>query len=644
MFLRMLKHCLNKIDRLFTENVALRVLSLSAAVYVLLFFSVCCLKYYGFVYDDFDLAIHDQIIWNILNARIFNSILGIDFLGNHVHFISFLVAPLYRFIPHPLFLLFLQTVFLAAGVYPLYALARLYLNYRLSLVICIIYLVYPGLGYTNLFEFHPTCFATFFLLCAGYYFYKENFFLFNVFTVLSLLCQENISLIFVMWGIYAFVLRRKLKWVLWPTCLGLLYFLLCVYIILPNFNKNTFNFFQIYGPLGSSLGKVVQTCVLHPVFVLSLLFQPYKIYYLLQLFVSVAFIPLFSPLALLPALLVFIQHLLSFRPKEVSLYYHYTAELIPFVFVAFVFGVKRITASASKSKYLGGILLLNALVLNFVLGPHLHLMQDWKRIIFDYRVVQKERLIEQIPKDAPVVATFEFLSHLSHRQDLYSFHHVYSGFYTLFTKPYHLPEHVQYALIDFNDPLTFFSFYNPGNYRNIESFLKQGPWGSVDVQDSVVLFKKGVKNQYPLFDFISDQVVAGHPVNLNVDNRMELFGYDVSMHSDRIHLVFYWKLLKPQPKDVNLFIDFMDQNGNIIDRQFRPLCYRIWPTQAWGLGQFIKEHQYISVSPRLKRRLKSLKIGFFDFNTGKRIPTDSKDVLGRIKIELMQRSRENYVH
>src|SRR5208283_2855085 len=118
----------NKTNRSFTENTALRILTLSAAAYVLLYSFSCCLKYYGFVYDDFDLAIHDQIVWNILHGRIFISILGIDFLGNHVHLISFLVAPFYWFVPHPLFLLFLQTVFLAAGAFPLYGLARVYLG------------------------------------------------------------------------------------------------------------------------------------------------------------------------------------------------------------------------------------------------------------------------------------------------------------------------------------------------------------------------------------------------------------------------------------------------------------------------------------------------------------------------------------
>ena len=41
-----------------------------------------------------------------------------------------------------------------------------------------------------------------------------------------------------------------------------------------------------------------------------------------------------------------------------DIHYHYTAELIPFIFVAFVFGVKKITRFGSKYKFLGLFLLI----------------------------------------------------------------------------------------------------------------------------------------------------------------------------------------------------------------------------------------------------------------------------------------------
>ena len=624
-----------KFQQYFTEELSLRILFFSVTAYVLLFFTWCCLKYYGFAYNDFDLAIHDQTIWNILHGSIYNSILGTDFLGNHVHFISFLVAPFYFLIPHPLFLLFIQTVFLAAGAYPLYALARIYLDHKMSLIISIIYLAYPGLEYTNLYEFHPTCFATFFLLCTAYYFYKENFRLFNVFMALSLLCQENIPLIFIMWGVYALILKRRWEWVWWPACLGLAYFLFCVYVILPFYNKNTFNFFNIYGPLGGSLGQIVHNCFLHPAKVLSLLVKPQKITYLKDLFVGVSFVPLLSPMPLLPVFLIFLQHLLSFRTGEVNIQYHYSAELIPFIFVAFIFGIKRIMDFIPRFKCLGIILLLVAFIVAFVLGPYSNLMKEWKRLFAGYGVAQKVSLVEQVPGDAPVISSFEFLSHLSHRQDLYSFHYVYSGYNILFTKVYHLPDNVQYALINFNDRRLLSSFYKIDNYRHIVDFLKQGSWGALDVQDSIVLFKKGVKDKYPLFTLIDDRVLPPHAADLTVDKSFKLYGYDISYLSDRIHLTLYWKVLRPEKKDVSIFIDFIGTNGKLIYRQIRPICFRIWPTQAWEKNQMIEEHQYIPISPELKGPFKYLKIGFIDFKTKNLVPTDSKDVLGRATLNVV---------
>ncbi len=624
----------NKIYQSFTESVSFKTLSISALVYFLVFFACCCLKYHSFAYNDFDLAIHDQIIWNMLHGRIFNSILGIDFLGNHVHFISFLVAPFYSIFPHPLFLLFLQTLFLAAGVFPLYALARVYLGYRISLIIGLVYLLYPGLGYTNLYEFHPTCFATFFILCAAFYFYTERFFLFSVFMLLSLICQENIALIFILWGFYAFLIRRKWNWVLWPMGLGLAYFLLCVYVILPDFNKNTLNFFSIYGPMGGSLAKVLHTCFVHPLKTIGYMFMPNKISYLFQVFAGVGLVPFLSPLVLLPDSLLFIQHLLSSRPSELSLHFHYTAELIPFIFIAFIFGVKKLISWGVGPKYLGGILLVNALIVNFIIGPRFYLPEQWEPLVSDQTLAQRETLIKEIPPDAPVIVTFSFLSHMSHRQYLYSFHHVYTGFFTLSNKPFHLPDNVKLALIDFNDYRTFYVFYNPAYYRNIYNFLKQGLWGSVEVHDKIVLFKKGVKDKYPLFNIIDTKLVPPHPVDEIINNHINLYGYDARMQEDYLHLVLYFKLLQHEDKDINLYIDFIDKKGFRIVRQYLPLCYRIWPTEAWQKNQLIEAHQYISISPKMKAHLKNLMIGFYDFKTGKFVTTDSKDDMGRVEVDI----------
>jgi len=602
-----------------------RLLLLATALYVLLYFACCMLKFYTFAYDDFDLAHHDQMVWNLLHGRIYNSILGIDFLGNHVHFLTFLIAPIYYFFQHPLFLLFLQTIFLAAGAIPLYHLSRLYLDEELSVFVGLVYLFYPALGYVNLFEFHPTCFACFFLFCCAYYFYRQEFMAFNIFMLLSLLCQENMALIFLMWGPYALILKRPWKWVWWPSLLGFMYFLLCVEVILPHFNHNKFNFFSIYGELGGSLGQVALTCLVHPLKVLGIMFKPLKIVYLAELLISVSFLPLLSLWALLPVFLIFLQHLLSSRASEISLHFHYTAELIPFIFVAFIFGIRNLTSLKLNSRLIGSVLLFNAILAHGYFGPHLHLLEKFKELREDYGIGQKTRMLEEIPPDASVVTTFNFLSHLSHRENLYSFHYVFYGFYTLSDHPYHLPDKVDYALIDFNDWLTFGGFYGLSNYQHLVDFFRSNHWGAIDVENNVVLFKKGADDKYRLFDILKDRPIPSHSTDDLIDQRIKLYGYDAKLiGTNQLQLILYWKPLKPESKDIHWFIDFIDYNGKIFAEQIRPMDYQIWPTQAWKPGEYIKEYQYISLTPSLMGRIKHLSLGFFDFATGKLVATSSQ--------------------
>jgi len=142
----------------------------------------------------------------------------------------------------------------------------------------------------------------------------------------------------------------------------------------------------------------------------------------------------------------------------------------------------------------------------------------------------------------------------------------------------------------------------------------------------MVLFKKGIKDQYPLFDFDTTKLPT-HPVDDAIDNHIKLYGYDVTMESNRIKLELYWKALSPEVKDLNLFIDFIDKDGKMIGEQIRPIGYRIWPTQAWTPGQNIKEYEYINVSDKTMAQLKEMHIGFFDFITGKIISSSNKVVL-----------------
>ena len=197
--------------------------------YILVFGYLSFLKYQSFSYMDWDLASDAIVFWNSVHGRfLYYPFLEQVIFGGHLYLIMFLILPIYAFFQSPLTLLFLQSIFLGLAAWPLYLLARTRLSKTFSLAIAITYLLYPSVGFINLFETHFDVYEIFFLFFALYYFEQENFRRYLVFIILTLFCKENASLAVSMLGIYALVRRRPVKWALLPFLAGAAWFFLSV--------------------------------------------------------------------------------------------------------------------------------------------------------------------------------------------------------------------------------------------------------------------------------------------------------------------------------------------------------------------------------------------------------------------------------
>jgi len=600
-----------------------RIVWLLIAAYVLCFGYLGFLKYQSFGYQDFDLAIYSQTLWNILHGSIYSSILGIDFLGNHAGFVVFLIAPVYFIFKSPLTLLFIQSLSLGIAAYPIYLIAKKELNRNIGLAIVFIYLIYPALGYVNLFEFHPQTLAIPFLIFTYYYFAKENFKMFVIFMSLSLICQENIALIITLFGIHAFFIKKDIKWLLTPLLVGMAWFCIMVFKIIPSFNKDIIGFISIYQHIGGSLPEVLGAIILHPIKIIKIMFEWQKIVYLLQIFLPVSFLPLFDIRIFIIAP-IFAQHLLSLRPSEYNISTHYAAELIPFIFISTIYGIKRILSigclkAGAMRKFFILFILITGVISSACLGPQSRLIKyswDFKKDISDY---VKQDFVNKIPENSGIVSTFEFLPKLSNRGYLYSFHHVVNGFYTLSNKPYVLPENAEYALLDFNDSLTFDSFYTSGSDGNLRRFISTGNWGAVDMAGSIVLLRKNYPGHYRLYGVFDKTPAITHEGLVKIDNNLEFLGYDAVFGSGsekkQIRFTFFWRIPEQLKKDYGSFIDMLDSDGGLKYRFKKPICYRVYPTYAWQKEEIVSEDYVISIPEDIKNGY-SVKMGVFDYKAG----------------------------
>lgn len=619
-------------------------------IYVLLFGFLSWQKYRAFEYHDFDLAAHAQTLWNITRGSLYCSILGVNFLGNHCHFILFIIAPIFALFPHPLTILFLQTLALGLAALPIYFIAKDQLDAKLGWLTVFLYLIYPALAYANLFEFHPTAFATFFLAMTLLFFLRNNFTGFCVFMVLSLLCQENVAFGIFMIGVWAIFLERDRRFILTPILISILWFLACFYIIMPYSGRGQIKLISFYAHMGKSPPEIVAGIFLHPVKFIVTVFSRDNLIFLLQLFAPLCFLPLLSYEGILLALPFLLQHILSNRFTEKLLIFHYAAEILPFIFLGCIFGLKRLKEKGGLSAFSRLLLVIFAIFFAIYTGPLARLGVNGHLLKKNRLDKEKGGLIKMIPPNAGVVATFDFLSHLAKRKELFSFHNVILGLYPYSEKIFELPSSVDFALVDFSDSLTRYLLDSAAMDKkiiraiNLRMFCEDQSFGIVRIGDSLVLFKRGHHSDLYLFKILKSAPKGITPTKVIVDDTIELIGHRFIKGTEGdFDLELYWRCLRPSSKEINFYIDVLDANGKIMRTISRNIGYGAYPTYIWKKNEVIGERHSVIIPFALPKGNFAVRLGFIE--TGKenialRFPTgcdyldqSGRIVLGNLKVE-----------
>ncbi|MEK7330220.1 MAG: DUF2079 domain-containing protein, partial [Candidatus Eisenbacteria bacterium] len=321
------------------------------AAYTAVYGFLAVIKYRYYLYIDFDLAIFVQATDQALRGSLFSSIRGMNWLGDHVSLILFVLAPLYALVRHPLTLLVLQCVTLALGAWPVFALARRELKHEgVALTCAALYLLYPALGYSNLFEFHPEVLATTTLLATISCMAAGRFALTLLFATLSLLCKEDVALAVGMLGLTALLPGRPRRFGAALVGLALASLVLSFGVILPALSSAAAEYGTMYRGWGGSMGEVAVNLLTHPLRAVSAFFDTpgnvldgmLKRRYWLQMMGPLLFLPLLSPLTLVVALPVLAEHFLSFRPQQHGLLFQYTALVTPVMVAAAVRGLANL--------------------------------------------------------------------------------------------------------------------------------------------------------------------------------------------------------------------------------------------------------------------------------------------------------------
>jgi uncharacterized membrane protein len=403
------------------------IVLLLAALYFTTYATLSILRHQTFHSFGPDLGIFDQIFWNTVHGRWFESTMSLaqprphSYFGDHFSPVYVLLLPFYAVFPHPQTLLVIQTLFLAAGVLPLYLLARLRLpaGYpRLTWVIA--YLLFIPLAYVNLYDFHETALSVLPLGLALYFLERGRPGLFVASLLFTLLIKEEMALIGMGFGAYALAGKRDWRLGLAVLLGSLAAFFAIVRLIIPAFaGGSSYAYFSArYAQFGSTPAQIVETALTHPLRLLRTLAQAKKLAFLAGLFGPVLGLSAVSGFAVLILLPPLSYLLLSNYEPQFSFTNQYAAPLIPLVLGTAVLGISRLPAAIQR--WLTAGILLSSLLFATVFGD-LPFSRRFDRGLFrpESRYSAFASALAAIPPEASVAAENDLTPHLSNRRLIY---------------------------------------------------------------------------------------------------------------------------------------------------------------------------------------------------------------------------------
>lgn len=583
-------------------------------------------KFISFGYYDWDLAIYANAMWALTQGSFSGSLWGINFLANHAEYISLLIVPIYWLFPGALTLIALKVLSLTAGGFVLYLIGKEKLGGAWGLLLMLLYFAFPANFFMLIFEFHFESLAIVFLFLVYYYLHvRVNYKNFVICCILASLCKENIPPVIFMFGFMHLFQRQNTdrKFAFTAMGIGAGIFILAMFVITPIL-RHTEGLASIGNPYiglywsGQEKLSVLENLTTNIQRLLSVLFSKQNNLYIKDMFLPFLFFtPFLGFKTLLVGLPLFLQALLSNTPSMHTIYYHYAATAIPFVFLAAMEGILLLRDRFSKTTVL---FLSMLLILTLGTNSYVQATRQFKNKVIWKDPADQARwaLLSQIPSNASVTATFEFLSHLANRKEVYPLRNLWNNM-NIFksSSPFVAPK-TQYALIDFKcnwlagEVVAAEPKQSREKLARLKDFYFNNNWQVQSSVEEITLLKKkntDLPNPKSLAEIQKKPfayTVNHGPQSVRVNKAFELLNTEI--HQDSFSdlpgpltaLTFYWKANETISDFYIINIGLVSED-KVIKIMSHHIGYVVYPTALWQQGDYIKETYWFDTASLPKK-------------------------------------------
>ena len=320
-------------------------------IYVVFFSWLSILQYQSFFsFSSDSLAQSNNILWHTVSGRTFYNSIGEGILDSHPVFFYIFIAPIYKLFPHIFTLFILVHGILALGIFPIYWISREKFNSEfIAIVYSFTYLLFNPLHHLSFVSHKPLIsFSTTFILFIFYYFYKKHMMKFIIFSILAMMCRDEVGFLICIFAVLAFVKKMPLRWKIIPILLGGGYVYIVWNIIMPSLGRLSHSNPYIWNLFGENPQKYsfMQLLFYRREEIINKLFAFSNFQLLIKLFdPKIFFVSLFAPEVLLLGLPVLASVQVAQEKYFLTLdSFHHIAYLVPLIFLGAIFGICRIVA------------------------------------------------------------------------------------------------------------------------------------------------------------------------------------------------------------------------------------------------------------------------------------------------------------
>jgi uncharacterized membrane protein len=372
-------------------------------------------------HTSYDLAIFSHATWTTAHARpFFISLMEgtTSLLGHHFSPLLAVLAPLYWVWPDARTLLAVQVAALAVAALPLFSFARARIGVRLAWAVVAAYFLSPALAYVALADFHEIALAVPVLMAAGAALLDMRYRDCLLWLILAMLAKEEVALVAVGFGLYALVFQRRIRFGAGLALGATLWGIALIIWIIPAFNQGrSYNFLGRYDAAAQAPMQALLGLAGHPLTLLRTVATRAKATFIWQLLAPLAGLPLLGVPAVLLAVPTLAYLSASGYEPQTSIRFHYTAPLLPFLYLAAVVGLQRLGARGARLASIGAvILLLASAVCAWRWSPlpgGMAYQPDEYAVTAEDRAVRA--LLSGVPADAAIAADWEYLPWLANR-------------------------------------------------------------------------------------------------------------------------------------------------------------------------------------------------------------------------------------